>query len=201
MKNILIIIFIIILIGLVAAGFYFFKKPVDNKNIISENRSVSKIHDGSFLTLAKNMKIKSRAFEEGEKIPSKYTCDGENINPPLEISEVPGNAKSLVLIMDDPDAVKPAGKVWDHWLVWNIPPSTTEILEGREPEGVHGKGTAGNKEYYGPCPPDAEHRYFFKIYALDNMLDIPEGSTKAVLEKAMEGHIIDMAELIGRYQR
>jgi Raf kinase inhibitor-like YbhB/YbcL family protein len=107
--------------------------------------------------------------------------------------------------MDDPDA--PAG-VWNHWIVFNIPPETREITEKIEPVGVHGKGTSGNSNYHGPCPPalpagrpDREHRYFFKAYALDAMLDLPEGVSKQGVEQAMAGHIIDQAELVGRYER
>lgn len=147
------------------------------------------------------MKLTSPAFKNNEKIQSKYTCDGENINPPLTISNVPQGAKSLVLIMDDPDAVKPAGKVWDHWIVWNIPPDTKEIAAGQEPLGVHGKGTSGNLKYKGPCPPDAEHRYYFKLFALDAQLELSEGATKEEVEKAMERHIIAKSELMGRYER
>ena len=147
------------------------------------------------------MELKSNAFENNGKIPSKYTCDGENISPQLSISGVPENAKSLVLIMDDPDAIKPAGKVWDHWIVFNIPPETKEILESQEQQGTHGKGTSGNLNYRGPCPPDAEHKYFFKLYALDTTFDLPQGSEKQEIEEAMRGHIIEQTQLIGRYER
>lgn len=147
------------------------------------------------------MKLTSPVFVHNGKIPPKYTCDGLDINPPLLISDVPKKAKSLVLIMDDPDAVKPAGKVWDHWIVWNIPPRTKEIKEGNSVKGVHGKGTSGRTGYKGPCPPDAEHRYYFKLYALDTLLDIPAGSTKAEVESAMTGNILEQTELIGLYAR
>ena len=147
------------------------------------------------------MKITSTAFGHNQSMPSQYTCDGPDINPPLEISKIPDTAKSLVIIMDDPDAIKPAGKVWDHWIVWNILPTTTSIPEAQEPEGVHGIGTSNNLKYHGPCPPDTEHRYFFKLYALDIMLDLPEGTSKPAVEKSMQGHIIDQAELIGLYER
>jgi len=147
------------------------------------------------------MELKSKAFENNEKIPSKHTCDGENISPQLSVSGVPENAKSLVLIMDDPDAVKPAGKVWDHWIVFNIPPETKEIPESQEPQGIHGKGTSGNLNYRGPCPPDAEHKYFFKLYALDTTFGLPQGSEKKEVEEAMRGHIIEQTQLIGRYER
>lgn len=144
------------------------------------------------------MKLTSTAFEDGGVIPSQHTCDGDDISPPLEISDVPPETQSLVLVMDDPDA--PAG-VWDHWVVFNIPPDTREIAEGHEPRGVHGKGTSGNLKYEGPCPPDREHRYFFHVYALDTELHLPEGATKQEVEAAVQGHILDQAELIGRYER
>ena len=147
------------------------------------------------------MKLTSSAFNTGGIIPLKYTCDGDNISPPLTISDVPDGTKSLILIMDDPDAVQPAGKVWDHWIIWNIAPFTREIFEGQEPRGVHGKGTGGNTSYKGPCPPDRVHRYFFKLYALNTGLSLAAGSSKAELEKAMKGRILARAELMGRYER
>ena len=147
------------------------------------------------------MKITSTAFQHNQLMPSKYTCDGDDINPQLSISGVPLDTKSLILIMDDPDAIKPAGMVWDHWLVFNIPFATIEIPEGQEPKGVHGLGTSGNLDYHGPCPPDTEHRYFFKLYALDVMLDLKEGVSKSEIEEAMRGHIIEQAELIGLYNK
>ncbi len=150
------------------------------------------------------MKLESSAFEHEGTIPAKYTCDGENISPPLKISDVPTSAKILVLIMDDPDVPrdhKPDG-MWDHWLVWNIPPETKEIPEGQEPQGTIGKNTGGKFGYQGPCPPDREHRYFFKLYALDTMLDLSaETATKIDLEAAMQGHILAQSELMGRYNR
>lgn len=149
------------------------------------------------------MVISSPVFDNNSSIPSKYTCDGENISPLLQITDVPTKAKSLALIMDDPDvpkSIRPDG-MWDHWVVFNIPTDTQQISEGQEPNGVHGVGTGGNKEYYGPCPPDREHRYFFKLYALDIQLDLSEGATKADVEQAMQGHIISQTQLMGRYQR
>lgn len=144
------------------------------------------------------MEIKSSAFENNGVIPSRYTCDGPDMSPSLGIINVPENTVSLVLIMDDPDA---SVGVWDHWIVFNILPDTKEIPENEEPQGVHGKGTSSNLEYHGPCPPDGEHRYFFKLYALDKKLDLPEGSTKQEVQEAMEGHILETAELIGLYKR
>lgn len=151
----------------------------------------------------KSMLLTSPAFNHNQSIPPKYTCDGENISPPLRISAVPTDAKSLVLVMDDPDvpkSIRPDG-MWDHWLVFNIPPETKEIPEGREPSGIHGRGTGGNSNYMGPCPPDRQHRYFFKLYALDTKLDLPAGSSKKQIEEAMSGHILEQTELIGLYTR
>ena len=143
-----------------------------------------------------NMKIASPAFEEGGKIPSKYTCDGEDAIVPLTISDVPENAKSLALVMDDPDA--PVG-IWDHWVLWNIAPDTKEITG--KPKAVYGNNSWKRTKWSGPCPPDKEHRYFWKLYALDTELDLPEGSTKVDLMKAIKGHILADAKLMGKYER
>src|SRR3989338_8309084 len=116
------------------------------------------------------MNLTSLAFQHQGKIPSKYTCDGADVNPPLAISDVPPNAKSLVLIMDDPDALKPAGKVWDHWIVWNIDPNKNIIYDNTVP-GIQGVNSVGKNSYGGPRPPDGTHRYFFKLYALDTKLN------------------------------
>ena len=139
-------------------------------------------------------------FQENGLIPSKYTCDGKNILPPLRVEDLPPGTKSLAFIMDDPDAVKPAGHVWDHWLVWNVPPPGT-IEEGKEPAGVHGKNHFNKLTWGGPCPPDGEHTYVFAAYALDTALTIPEGSTKQQLLTAMKGHVLAKAVLRGRYKR
>ncbi|OGH93233.1 MAG: kinase inhibitor [Candidatus Magasanikbacteria bacterium RIFOXYD1_FULL_40_23] len=152
------------------------------------------------------MQLTSPVFNTNEKIPAKYTCDGENISPPLEISGVPEGAKSLVLIMDDPDIPEAAKKsfnieVWDHWVVFNIPVEVKIIEEGMNPPGVLGKNTRDNMAYGSPCPPDKEHRYFFKLYALDIVLELPAGSSKAGVEKAMLGHALEKVELVGRYER
>lgn len=149
------------------------------------------------------LKISSSQFESNGTIPPKYTCDGENVNPSLEIEGAPEGMVSLVLIMDDPDVpnhLRPDG-MWDHWIIFNLPPNLNKVEGGIEPAGVHGVGTSGNLNYHGPCPPDREHRYFFKLYALDTMLDLSEGVSKKEVEKAMEGHIIEKAELMGKYNR
>lgn len=145
------------------------------------------------------MKITSSAFENDAKIPQKYTCDGENINPPLLFSQVPQNAKSLVLIMDDPDA--PMG-TFVHWVLYNIPPSTSEIKEDSMPgEASVGRNSGGRSDYIGPCPPSGTHRYFFKLYALDSVLSLDGNSGKKEVEDAMTGHILEQAQLIGLYSR
>ncbi len=148
-----------------------------------------------------NIIVRSPAFNHEEPIPSKYTCDEENISPPLAIDNIPENTASLVLIMDDPDATN--GKTWDHWIVFNIPKDNTRIGEGDEPKGTGGNNSWDKTGYGGPCPPvgsDA-HRYFFKVYALDSALRLPKGATKHELEEAMKGHVISTGELIGKYRR
>jgi Raf kinase inhibitor-like YbhB/YbcL family protein len=144
------------------------------------------------------MKISSPAFGENESIPPKYTCDGQDLIPPLKFEGVPDGAASLALIVDDPDA---PGGTWDHWIVWNIPPKTKEIAEGKHPPGVTGQNSWGKNAWGGPCPPDRQHRYFFKLYALDTKLDLPVGENKKDLEKAMKGHILMEAKLVGVYDR
>ena len=145
------------------------------------------------------MIIESAAFKNGREIPSKYTCDGEAINPPLSIKDVPRGAKSLALIVDDPDA--PAG-TWDHWVLWNIPPEVKEIAEGSTPMGaVVGKNSWPANAYGAPCPPSGSHRYYFRLYALNSLLDLPPDSNSKDLRNAMEGHVLAEAELIGTYQR
>ncbi len=146
-----------------------------------------------------SMKIQSPVFNHNESIPAKYTCDGENTNPPILISDVPESAQSLVLIVDDPDA--PAG-TWAHWTIWNIETKTAEIAENSVPVGaVEGKTSYNKPGFGGPCPPFGEHRYFFKLYALDSVLDLPASTSKEDLEKEMDGHILEQAELIGLYKR
>lgn len=144
------------------------------------------------------MKMTSPSFEHDGSLPSLYTCDGTGINPSLTITDVPVAAQSIVLIVDDPDA---PGETFDHWVVWNIPPSMETIGEGEIPSGVVGKNSGGGNAYYPPCPPSGEHRYTFKLYALDTTLALSPGSTKADVERAIENHILDSAELIGRYSR
>lgn len=150
------------------------------------------------------MKLTSSAFEPEGLIPSKYTCDGEDISPPLNWDEPPAGTKSLALICDDPDAPK---KTWVHWVVYNLPTTILSLAENistSEPhisDGFQGLNDFKKLRYGGPCPPGGTHRYFFKLYALDTMLKLESGATKAQVEAAMSGHILAQAELIGRYSR
>ena len=142
------------------------------------------------------MKITSPSFKDKEKMPARYTYDGEDISPSLEIAGMPEGTKSLALIVDDPDAPM---KTWVHWVVYDIPPSG-HISEESIP-GKQGINDSGGKDYHGPCPPSGTHRYYFKLYALDKILGLGDGISKADLERAMQGHILDKAELIGTYMR
>ena len=149
------------------------------------------------------MQIMSPAFENGGPIPYVYTCDGKDINPPLEIKGVPPGAHSLVLIMDDPDVPSFVRKdhMWVHWVIYDMPAETRLLKENATPPGIQGTGTGKAAHYQGPCPPDREHRYFFKLYALKAFLNLKPGASKEQVEAAMEGKILDQAELMGRYVR
>jgi Raf kinase inhibitor-like YbhB/YbcL family protein len=148
--------------------------------------------------------VTSPAFGPQQLIPSQYTCDGQDISPPLAWKPVPQKTKSIVIICDDPDA--PAG-IWVHWVCYDIPPSVDTLTEGLPKTdtlscgGKHGKNDFGRIGWGGPCPPSGTHRYFFKVYALDIMLTLPAGKTKKNIEKAMKGHIVGQGELVGKYSR
>jgi Raf kinase inhibitor-like YbhB/YbcL family protein len=145
------------------------------------------------------LKITSPAFQNNGNIPSKYTCDGKDINPPLVIENCPPGTRSIALICDDPDSM--AG-IWVHWVLWNIGPAVKEIKENVVPTwAVEGMNDFKRQAYGGPCPHAGTHRYFFKAYALDTMLTIGPNSTKADLEKAMKGHILAQSQLVGLYKR
>ena len=152
---------------------------------------------GSFGAGAK-MKVTSSAFQEGGNIPSKFTCDGGNASPPLQMAGVPSEAKTLVLIADDPDA---PGGLFTHWLVWNIPPQTNSVAEGSAPKGVQGTNDFGKSGYGAPCPPSGTHRYYFRVFALDRELTLPAGAKRSQLNGAMKGHVVAQGELMGRYSR
>ncbi|AEG18781.1 YbhB/YbcL family Raf kinase inhibitor-like protein [Methanobacterium paludis] len=150
------------------------------------------------------IKVKSTVFGEGNPIPKRYTCDGLNVSPPLEMSGVQESAKSLAIICEDPDA--PSG-VWTHWVIFNIPPESKtlpegvemdELLEDGSKQGLNDSGMVG---YSGPCPPGGTHRYYFRVYALDSKLDLPPRISKQELLNAMEGHVLDKGQLMGLYSR
>jgi Raf kinase inhibitor-like YbhB/YbcL family protein len=165
---------------------------VNNKNTVSM----------AITTLA----IASPVFDVGGDIPPRYTCDGEQLSPPISISGVSEAARSLVLIVEDrdvPPALKPDG-IFDHWILFNIPAMTTDIQEGAS-AGIAGRNGAGHNGYIGPCPPKeyepSTHRYFFRLYALDTELSLTEGAARAEIERAMAGHVLQEALVIGRYKK
>ena len=191
MKRLLLIIIIAVISGLI---YFLVPRREEPVEIIVTRQNIT-------------MKITSSAFAHNGLIPKQYTCDGENFNPPLKISGTPSNAKSLALIVDDPDA---PGRTWIHWTLWNIDPKTIVIAENNIPVGaLEGVTDFGKPGYGGPCPPPnpdpsvgaGTHRYFFKIYALDTLLNLPASAKKSDIEAAMQGHILDQAELIGLYRR
>ena len=149
------------------------------------------------MNAASSISITSSSFQAGGDIPAKFTCDGTNVSPALQIGGVPNEAKSLVLIVDDPDA--PRG-LFTHWIVWNIDPKTTRVAENSAPTaGVQGTNDFGKRNYGGPCPPSGTHRYFFKIFALDTKLELKPNARRAELDAAMRGHVLAQGELMGRY--
>ena len=152
--------------------------------------------------------LSSSAFGPNGSMPTKYTCEGAGISPPLEWSGAPANAKSFALIVEDPDAPDPAKptRVVSHWVVYNIPAGTTSLAEnasktGMPPGSAQGSNERGDQAYMGPCPPIGRHRYFFKLFALDTKLKGLKNPKKADLEKAIQGHVVGTAELIGTYQK
>jgi len=190
MNKIWILVGIMLLCVLVISVWFFIGKVGDFANLLGDtSKDIANDEFG-------NMKISSPAFENEGTIPAEYTCDGTDVSPPLTFTNLPNNTKSLALIVDDPDA-----NTWVHWLVWNIPPNTTGFSKGENIAFLQGKNDFGNQKYDGPCPPSGTHRYFFKLYALDTMLDLKSGATRAQSEAAMSGHIIEKAQLIGTYSK
>ncbi len=167
---------------------------------------VDEIHftTGQITPKGETMKLESTAFTAGNLIPARYTCDGEDLSPPLSWDAPPEGTRSLALICDDPDA--PRG-TFVHWVLYNLPADLRQLPEGipAQPQppvgGIHGKNDFGRSGYGGPCPPSGTHRYFFRLYALDQTLNLAQGATKAELLEAMNGHILISAELMGRYAR
>jgi hypothetical protein len=145
------------------------------------------------------MRLSSPSFSQNGPIPVRHTCDAENVSPPLDIAGVPADAKSLALVLDDPDA--PIG-TWTHWTMWNVAPTATRIEEGKIPgDATQGATSYGKPGYYGPCPPFGTHRYFFRLYALDAVLTLPASTDARSFLDAIDAHIIDAAGLVGTYRR
>jgi Raf kinase inhibitor-like YbhB/YbcL family protein len=148
--------------------------------------------------------LTSTVFKQGESIPERYTCDGEDVSPALQWTDPPAGTQSLALILDDPDA---PGGTWVHWVLFNLPPAARGLPEGvtdaaEQPDGArHGENSWGQAGYGGPCPPGGTHRYYFKLYALDQVLELAPLASKAELEAAMQGHVLGQAELMGTYSR
>ena len=154
------------------------------------------------------LSLSSPAFAAGQSIPKKYTCEGGDLSPPLAWTGVPANARSLAVIVDDPDAPDPKApqRVWVHWVIYNILPATTALAEAASGRNIPAGAAEGMNDwtrsgYGGPCPPIGRHRYFFKLYALDAMLPARQPLTKSALEAAMKGHVLAQAELMGTYQK
>lgn len=193
----------VILVILALVGVSIFAGPRQDNQEKSATSSRNQASNMSEISL------QSSAFADGESIPKRFTCEGDNIHPPLSIEGAPDGTKSFVLIVEDPDIPEEVKEnlgiqVFDHWVAYNIPPSTTEIPEG-EIVGTQGLNSSEETGYTGPCPPTAyeptEHRYIFEISALDTTLDLPQGSTKSEVRDAMEGHVLGQAKLIGRYEK
>jgi hypothetical protein len=173
----------------------------ENGKIVSPNPGgeAETTRDNSLSVPQQPMKLTSSAFGDGGKLPSKYSCDGEEINPPLQISDVPVDAKSLAFIMDDPDT--PDG-IFTHWIMWNLNSQLKEIQENSVPAGAtEGTTSIETSGYVGACPPSGMHRYMFKLFALDTTLDLSETTTSEQLQKAMEGHVLEQAVLMATYTR
>lgn len=168
------------------------------KLIIAGALAILSVAITSLAAAGGRMTITSPAFHQGGDIPSKFTCDGRDTIPPLQITGVPVSAKTLVLIADDPDA---PGGLFTHWLIWNIAPQTKSIAEGTSPKGTQGTNDFGKSGYGGPCPPSGAHRYYFRIFALDRELALPSGAKRNQLNAAMKGHVIAQGELSGRYAK
>ncbi|WP_247731470.1 YbhB/YbcL family Raf kinase inhibitor-like protein [Halovivax limisalsi] len=147
-----------------------------------------------------DLRVTSAAFADGESIPDACSYDGENVNPALELSGVPYEAASLAIVVDDPDAVEPAGKIWIHWLVWNVDPAMDAVPRAWDPnDAVEGENDFGEIGYGGPKPPDGEHLYRFKVYALDTELDLEEGASAAELGDAIDDHVLAQTQVTGTY--
>jgi len=147
-------------------------------------------------TSTATLTISCPSFNHEGDIPARFTCDGNNINPALTITELPEDTQALAIIMEDPDA---PGGVFDHWLEWNIP--VTNLIRENTNPGISGLNSSGKTGYHGPCPPSGSHRYYFHVFALDAALDLPGHSNREALEQAMQSHVIAAGTIMGRYSR
>ncbi len=182
---------LLVVCGGVVIGLFCFRSENNLSPAPAENENINQ--------KLESMTLASSAFQNQQSIPSQYSCQGEDINPPLQIEEVPSEAKTLALIVDDPDA---PGQTWDHWILWDIPVEINFIQKGTVPDkAVQGINSFKKHNYGGPCPPSGIHHYHFKLYALNTTLSLVESAGKAELEQAMAGHILQEAELIGLYQK
>ncbi len=190
MKKATVILIVLVILGLAVEVLY---KYSGSRTTTFNNQDQQKINTTT------PMNISSPAFADNQAIPKQYTCDGDGINPPLQFSSVPSEAKSLALLVEDPDA--PTG-TWIHWLMWNIPPTVSQIAENSVPEkAVQGQESSGQNVYGAPCPPSGIHHYIFTLFALDSELNLPSYSTAENLQAAMQGHIIEQAQIVGVYGR
>lgn len=158
-----------------------------------------------YLKEKKSMKLLSSAFKNGDVLPKKYSCDGENVNPPLRWENSPEGTKSFIVIMDDPDAPATKPEPWVHWIVFNIPSDVNKLDENAEidrmKDAKQGLTNSGKSKFHGACPPSGVHRYYFTLYALDTMLDLQEGVSKKDLLNDAEGHLLSQAQLMATYER
>ena len=183
--SLILVAFLLVILG-IAANLFFFGRAKPNPQVSQENN------------YSNNMKLTSPVFRHNGAFPKKFTCNGEGANPALDISDVPDHAKSLVLVLRDPDAVE---GIFIHWLMWNIDPGTEHIEVDSVPKGaIQGLNTEGKNEYTAPCPPNGTHRYIFTLYALDTRLNLPSTSTVEDLNIAMDGRVIDKTDLLGLYR-
>jgi len=190
MKKFLLVFFIVVVLCI---GGFFVYRYSGKKTTTFSNQNQQTINTTTPMT------ISSPVFLDNQAIPKQYTCDGDGINPALQFANVPVEAQSLALLVEDPDA--PTG-TWFHWLMWNIPPTVTQIAENSVPQGaMQGQGSSGQNVYGAPCPPSGIHHYIFTVYALDGKLDLPSYSTAENLQAAMQGHVIEQAQIIGLYGR
>lgn len=181
-------------LGLFAGVFLLLRKPAEATPPSGEETSL-----GVSVATSSPLSLLSSAFGSGERIPEKYTCDGANVSPPLSVRNVPDDAKSLVIIFDDPDS-KPTP--WVHWTLWNVSPTTTEISENSIPWGaIQGLTSFKNNKYGGSCPPRGVHHYSFRLYALSSLVDLPSSSSAEKLREAIDPHVLARSELVGLYSR